>query len=71
MPNIYADSSKELPAIEPLLLVESRLQRQFWVIHILLVPLPVALAEDGLPDCGVEVDHFVVDEGGEFGLWQL
>jgi hypothetical protein len=68
---IFNEQSKDLLTIEPLLLVKPLLKWKLRVIHGLLVPDSISLAEDGLSDGSIEVNHLIVDEGWKFGLWQL
>ncbi len=67
----YDEPSKDLLAVEPLFLVEKGLDRQAWVVDSLLVPGAVAFGEERLSQGNVEVDHLVVDEGGQSGLGEL
>jgi len=48
--------------IEPIFLLSPTIQAQQRMVHILLIPFPVVLAEDRLLEDNIPVDHDIIDE---------
>lgn len=41
------------------------------MFNIFLIPVSISFTEESFPECDIEVDHLVVNEGGISRFWQL